>query len=197
MSKKHNIYLMVAGNDIKIGVSENPKRRLTEVQTGNPKEVRLAYIEEMDSKQQAYYVEKELHKTYKKLNKQGEWFKGLSIVKVIKKIETIRDKHYEMVEKPRNIMTERLRERVGSQALEDFLTKAKELGAKSFVLDKFTNDVYDCPLCLYALTSNKVKRNKVLKGTRKLIGHINYHGPNFRSYEGWDESHRKFLYLDL
>ena len=54
----------------KIGVSDNPQKRLRTIQTGCPYKVELLlYIKEL-----SYDSEKEYHKRYSKYRMQGEWF---------------------------------------------------------------------------------------------------------------------------
>jgi hypothetical protein len=49
------IYIMQCGNYIKIGVSDNPERRIKDLQTGNPFEIKLLLSVKNDD---AYYTEK-------------------------------------------------------------------------------------------------------------------------------------------
>jgi len=58
--------------NIKIGVSDNPKKRLKGVQTGCPGEVHL--IRTFEAGQDAYIHEGYFHKLYEKFSTGGEWF---------------------------------------------------------------------------------------------------------------------------
>lgn len=58
--------------NIKIGVSDNPKKRLKEVQTGCPGEVHL--IRTFEAGQDRYIHEGYFHKLYKEFSTGGEWF---------------------------------------------------------------------------------------------------------------------------
>ena len=58
--------------NIKIGVSDNPKKRLKGVQTGCPGEVHL--IRTFEAGQDAYIHEGYFHKLYKEFSTGGEWF---------------------------------------------------------------------------------------------------------------------------
>lgn len=60
---------------VKIGFSTNPQKRLEQIQTGNPYKMRILYLAVG-----SFYMEKRLHKLFKKHRYQGEWFEG----KVIK-----------------------------------------------------------------------------------------------------------------
>tara|TARA_Y100000289_G_scaffold63778_1_gene74725 strand:- start:20 stop:676 length:657 start_codon:yes stop_codon:yes gene_type:complete len=58
--------------NIKIGVSDNPKKRLKGVQTGCPGDVHL--IRTFEAGQDAYIHEDYFHKLYKEFSTGGEWF---------------------------------------------------------------------------------------------------------------------------
>ena len=58
--------------NVKIGVSDNPKKRLKGVQTGCPGEVHL--IRTFEAGQDAYFHEGYFHKLYEKFSTGGEWF---------------------------------------------------------------------------------------------------------------------------
>jgi hypothetical protein len=58
--------------NVKIGVSDNPKKRLKGVQTGCPGDVHL--IRTFDAGQDAYIHEGHFHKLYKDFSTGGEWF---------------------------------------------------------------------------------------------------------------------------
>ena len=58
--------------NVKIGVSDNPKKRLKGVQTGCPGEVHL--IHTFEAGQDAYFHEGYFHKLYEKFSTGGEWF---------------------------------------------------------------------------------------------------------------------------
>ena len=74
-----HVYIMFAEmrgiNDkmnVKIGVSDNPKKRLKGVQTGCPGDVHL--IRTFEAGQDAYIHEGYFHKLYKEFSTGGEWF---------------------------------------------------------------------------------------------------------------------------
>jgi hypothetical protein len=58
--------------NIKIGVSDNPKKRLKGVQTGCPGNVHL--IRTFEAGKDAYIHESHFHKLYKQFSTTGEWF---------------------------------------------------------------------------------------------------------------------------
>ena len=58
--------------NIKIGVSDNPKRRIKDIQTSNPLPVHL--IRTFEAGKDAYIHEGYFHKLYKKFKTGGEWF---------------------------------------------------------------------------------------------------------------------------
>ena len=79
MGKKKikQVYLIQSLEDgyYKIGVSKHPSRRLLELQTGNPSELKLIDVFESEYPN---LVEKGLHRHFKHLNAVGEWY-NLSI----------------------------------------------------------------------------------------------------------------------
>ena len=58
--------------NIKIGVSDNPKRRIKDIQTSNPLPVHL--IRTFEAGKDAYIHEGYFHKLYKEFKTGGEWF---------------------------------------------------------------------------------------------------------------------------
>jgi hypothetical protein len=60
----------------KIGVSKNPRLRLSELQTSNPNPLFLAVV--YDTVKEAVRLEKSLHKTFSQKRCKGEWFKNLT-----------------------------------------------------------------------------------------------------------------------
>jgi len=75
--KKRYTYLIKDDDNglYKIGIAKDPQKRLKELQTGNPFQLRIVetYLSEYSNK-----VEKSLHRKYSHLKKEGEWF-NLSI----------------------------------------------------------------------------------------------------------------------
>lgn len=70
MSRKPYVYFMTeAPHKVKIGVGENPRHRLQQLQTGNPDRVRLwGWIPG------GYGLEKELHRRFRPEHISLEWF---------------------------------------------------------------------------------------------------------------------------
>jgi len=58
--------------NIKIGVSDNPKRRIKDIQTSNPLPIHL--IRTFEAGKDAYTHEGYFHKLYKEFQTGGEWF---------------------------------------------------------------------------------------------------------------------------
>ena len=58
--------------NIKIGVSDNPKRRIKDIQTSNPLPIHL--IRTFEAGKDAYIHEGHFHKLYKEFKTGGEWF---------------------------------------------------------------------------------------------------------------------------
>lgn len=72
------IYFISDTKYIKIGVTNNVEKRLKELQTGNPKKLKVIKIIYCEN---PYYVEKMYHELFKSKRKEGEWFDILDIVK--------------------------------------------------------------------------------------------------------------------
>lgn len=72
------IYLIKNSEDdtYKIGVAKNPKKRLAQLQTGNSSELLLVDTYQTEN---AFKIEKILHRRYSFLHKHGEWF-SLSLI---------------------------------------------------------------------------------------------------------------------
>jgi len=64
-------------NNVKVGISKNPKQRLRSIQTGHPYKLHILFTEEFDcSRKHILRIERKLHfelsTQYKK--EKGEWF---------------------------------------------------------------------------------------------------------------------------
>lgn len=86
-----SIYLIKSSEDshYKIGVSKNPQKRLSTLQTGNSSQIIL--ISEYKTIN-AYKIEKVLHRKYSHFQRNGEWFnlsikEELSFINECEKIE--------------------------------------------------------------------------------------------------------------
>lgn len=73
-------YIYIISNDqnyIKVGVSNNPERRIKQLQTGNEHKLTLLFTEEFEcTRNHLLKIEKQLHKEIKRLATHcvGEWF---------------------------------------------------------------------------------------------------------------------------
>lgn len=76
MSKSTHLYVLSCGNRLKIGVTNDIDQRLQSLQTGNPDEIKLEYIEERVNPHKA---EKFLHRHFQKNRVSGEWFEGITL----------------------------------------------------------------------------------------------------------------------
>jgi predicted GIY-YIG superfamily endonuclease len=81
------IYVIAADEHgpVKIGYSNDPNRRLKELQTGYPKPLALWHQQEFHQKQ-AKLMEQLIHKTLRHRCSYGEWFK-LSVQQAIAEVE--------------------------------------------------------------------------------------------------------------
>ena len=68
------VYVIQSGSDgaIKIGISKNPEQRLSQLQTSNPKELRILYAWQVED---ATMLERHLHFVFAEYRLSGEWFK--------------------------------------------------------------------------------------------------------------------------
>ena len=73
-----NVYFIRMGKKgpIKIGVAKDIQRRMSELQTANPYELKLISSIPCKSENDAYRLEKKIHSIFKKQNIRGEWFQG-------------------------------------------------------------------------------------------------------------------------
>lgn len=73
-------YLYIIGNDkgyIKVGVSNNPERRVKQLQTGNEHKLTLLFTEEFEcDRKHLLHIEKAVHKALRGMSTKciGEWF---------------------------------------------------------------------------------------------------------------------------
>lgn len=69
------VYFITDGEYVKIGVAQNVKSRLREIQTGNPKPLKVLYTHGVSDEKKAFYLESKLHAEYRDFRKTGEWFR--------------------------------------------------------------------------------------------------------------------------
>ena len=83
--RKTFVYIMKSENAYKVGISCNPRRRLSTVQTGNDDEVVVFCKSKPMLRYEARQLEKKIHREFKETNKRGEWFKlnSLQLEKLI------------------------------------------------------------------------------------------------------------------
>lgn len=78
MSESHPCYVYLieeAGSGVycKIGYSKHPRRRLKDLQSTNPRKLKLTLMVAVDPKE-VTRIEKALHAKFKRLRVSGEWF---------------------------------------------------------------------------------------------------------------------------
>lgn len=78
------VYVMGSGLDIKIGVSKDPQKRLTQMAIGNPA-IELLY--ESDPLENAYKIEAAMHRKLSDKGKGREWFSGIPRSDVIAEVK--------------------------------------------------------------------------------------------------------------
>jgi hypothetical protein len=82
------LYIIGDGENIKIGISKQPEKRLKQLQTGHPLKLSLLFVKESKN---ARRIEKFLHDRLRqfKTKFKTEWFKLPEINWLIEYIETI------------------------------------------------------------------------------------------------------------
>ena len=73
------LYFIKAGNAIKVGVTEDLKKRICELQVGNPIEMELLHAIGL-SPEKAQKLETEIHRLFQKTNLHGEWFQSTTFM---------------------------------------------------------------------------------------------------------------------
>lgn len=75
MSDKKQIYVIgPSGGPLKIGIADNAKSRRSILNVGNHQYLRVHYIYEAESEEEALRLEKELHYHFQDNHIRGEWF---------------------------------------------------------------------------------------------------------------------------
>lgn len=78
------IYFVADGEYVKIGVSNNVKQRMTELQVSNARKLELIALVPARGRQEAYTLEEKLHWCYRNYLVRGEWYNILKIIDVEK-----------------------------------------------------------------------------------------------------------------
>lgn len=68
------VYFVTDGEFVKIGVAEDPDKRIAGIQTGNPRKLEFLALIPCESKKMAHRVEYTLHQIYRRFKKNGEWY---------------------------------------------------------------------------------------------------------------------------
>lgn len=87
------LYLMQNGDFLKVGISDNPTRRIKDMQTGNPIEITLLQSKVFGSRFKAEQAESRLHNKLKslRLHVRGEWFnKCDEVFKEFSKVRSVK-----------------------------------------------------------------------------------------------------------
>lgn len=79
LRSKTAVYTIFDGKNYKIGISNNPIKRFSSLQTGNPKKLSLIKVVWFDTRELALKEEKQIHKELKKSGHwvHGEWFSDI------------------------------------------------------------------------------------------------------------------------
>jgi len=86
------VYLISCGDNnvrpTKVGVSDDPYKRIKELQTGNPRQLKIEFIIECSDREHAFHLEKTIHEVLFKRHLRGEWFSmsGHKALKVLTRL---------------------------------------------------------------------------------------------------------------
>lgn len=70
----HYLYLIVSNKAVKIGISGNPSKRLSDLQNSNYETLQLYFTFSCETPELSTVLERKLHRRYSHLNIRGEWF---------------------------------------------------------------------------------------------------------------------------
>ena len=73
------VYFILAGDRIKIGYSQDPRKRLLDMQVGSPVELTLLHVISCPTRSHQRLVERQLHEKFAALRVHGEWFRAAGI----------------------------------------------------------------------------------------------------------------------
>ena len=68
------VYFITNGQEVKIGVSMHPEKRIKEIQSSNPLDLSFLKIIKCTDRNQAFEVEGTLHEILWECHKRGEWY---------------------------------------------------------------------------------------------------------------------------
>lgn len=85
-----HVYLIQEGKDgpVKVGMANKPEKRLSELQVGNPTELFLVEVIELNDREKAKNLEDDVYRRCYKWHIRGEWYEK-EIIEKIKELETI------------------------------------------------------------------------------------------------------------
>ena len=78
-----HLYVLRCKDKLKIGITNNIDKRIQSLQTGNPDPIVLEFVEERLNPRKA---EKWLHTQFAYCRTKGEWFEGISLIDVRRKL---------------------------------------------------------------------------------------------------------------
>ena len=77
------LYVLRCGDRVKIGITNDIQQRIQSLQTGNPDTIILEYIEDRYNPRKA---EKWLHNQFSAQKIKGEWFTGITVLDIRRKL---------------------------------------------------------------------------------------------------------------
>jgi len=78
--RKHFVYAINDGHNVKIGYAVNPRKRLADLQVASPSLLKLESQIECENSATARKVERDLHRACRRFHIRGEWFEPEAMV---------------------------------------------------------------------------------------------------------------------
>ncbi len=89
MDRPTSVYIIACGDCVKIGISNNPEKRLETLITGMSDLPRIVATREFASRKDALDVETDMHRWFGRSRTRGEWFR-ISVRQAMAKLRTAR-----------------------------------------------------------------------------------------------------------
>jgi len=132
------VYIIQSGGatnmPIKIGMSDNPDKRIKQLQTGNPELLRIIAIIECKSREHASLVEKTFHREMTDKNILNEWFspkKGAALKAILNMVDDTGGSPVKQVGEGLANRVNTPKERAANRKLEKKSKMVKQMEAKA------------------------------------------------------------------
>ena len=169
------VYLIQSGNKpkspIKIGMSDNPEKRIKQLQTGNPVQLRLVLSIKCKSRAGAFKLESDMHNLLHKMNIINEWYSVVrsNVYKALNELAN-NNKHGKIVNGV-GLFSEMSEEDKINQKAEKRLYQLIDFGKKEANLIRKLKEKDKEIECLIAKSSKRKADNIILIDRLKSIDH--------------------------